>query len=73
MAAIVGYATVIAPLNWLLGTNFLYLRHKPYGASLIDYLGPWPWYIASLALIAIVSFVVWWLPFGVLERRSRRD
>ena len=73
MAAIAGYATVIAPLNWLLGTNYLYLRHKPYGASLIDYLGPWPWYIASLGLIAIVSFVVWWLPFGVLELRSRRD
>ncbi len=72
-AAILGYAAVIAPVNWLLGTNYLYLRHKPYGASLIDYLGPWPWYIASLGLIAIVSFVVWWLPFGVLELRSRRD
>ena len=70
MAAIAAYATVIAPLNWLHGTKYLYLSHKPHGASLIDYLGPWQWYIASLSLIAIVSFVVCWLPFGVLKLRS---
>jgi hypothetical integral membrane protein (TIGR02206 family) len=73
MAALAAYATVIAPLNWLLGTNYLYLCHKPAGTSLIDYLAPWPWYIASLGLIAAVSFVIWWLPFGLLKLRSRQS
>ena len=65
------YAALIAPVNVLLGTNYLYLRHKPAGASLIDYLGPWPWYIAALVGIGIGLILLCYAPFAVLARYSQ--
>lgn len=62
---------VIAPLNVVLGTNYLYLRHKPEGASLIDYLGPWPWYIAALVAVGVLSCLVYYAPFALLAWWSR--
>jgi hypothetical integral membrane protein (TIGR02206 family) len=69
---------VVAPINLWLGTNYLFLSSKPEQASLMDFLGPWPWYILSLAGLALVSSVVYYLPFLVgdliaARSRSKRD
>jgi uncharacterized membrane protein YwaF len=40
----------------------------------MDFLGPWPWYILSLAGLALVSSLVNYLPFligGLASGRSR--
>ena len=34
--------------------------------SLLDFLGPWPWYLLSLELIALVSFFLLDLPWRLL-------
>jgi uncharacterized membrane protein YwaF len=47
----------------------MFLRHKPGEASLLDLLGPWPWYIASAALLALVLFWALDAPF----RHRRRE
>ncbi|MCG8605748.1 TIGR02206 family membrane protein [bacterium] len=66
------YAALIFPVNWLLDTNYLYLSHKPVSASLIDYLGPWPWYIAALIPIALILFFISYTPFWLVDL-LRRD
>ena len=69
LAATALYASIIMPLNYVLDSNYLYLRHKPEQATLIDLLGPWPWYILSLALLAVSVAVVLYLPFAALLKR----
>ena len=51
-----GYAAVVAAANWMLGTNFGYLAAKPTQPSVLDYLGPWPWYILGMEVLALVLF-----------------
>ena len=57
------YAAVIAVIDWRAGENFLYLRTKPGEPSLLDYMGPWPWYILAADALALVIFWVLMIPF----------
>ena len=57
------YAAAIALFDWIFKTNYLYLREKPRSASVLDYLGPWPLYIAGGEALALGMFLLLWLPF----------
>jgi len=57
------YAGAIFLLNQVLGSNYLFLSYKPPAATLLDYLGPWPWYILSMEAIGLFLVVVMYLPF----------
>jgi hypothetical integral membrane protein (TIGR02206 family) len=61
---IVGFINVLLPailfLNKISDGNYWFLRHKPSSHSILDILGPYPWYIFSLEGILIgVSFIAW--------------
>ncbi|CRI67134.1 conserved membrane hypothetical protein [Thiocapsa sp. KS1] len=73
LAALLIAVAVIAPINLWLGTNYLFLSSKPEQASLMDFLGPWPWYILSLAGLALVSSLVYYLPFLIGDLVSGRS
>ncbi|HBV98234.1 MAG: hypothetical protein JL50_00010 [Peptococcaceae bacterium BICA1-7] len=60
-----GYALVIAIFNFYTGSNYLFLCRKPDLPSLLDFLGPWPWYILSLELVLIFMFFLYNLPFFI--------
>ena len=66
------YALLILPVNRLTGGNYLFLSWKPAGGSMLDLLGPWPWYILSLEAAALVIFTMLYLPFAPGNSKARR-
>lgn len=59
------YMVFIAGFNWLTGGNYLFICHKPVNGSLMDFMGPWPWYIITLEFVAVISFYIYYSPFGI--------
>ena len=57
------WAALAALGNALTGGNYMFLREKPDAATLLDYLGPWPWYIVTAALVTLVMFAALDVPF----------
>ncbi len=63
----IAYLAFSLMVNVILGTNFGFSLHKPHNPSLIDHLGPWPWYLFSMQAIAIAIFLLLVLPFRKKE------
>jgi hypothetical integral membrane protein (TIGR02206 family) len=59
-------------LNWLIGSNYLFLSEKPAGPTPFDYLGPWPWYILSLEVMGALAVVLLYSPFAVRDWWANR-
>jgi hypothetical integral membrane protein (TIGR02206 family) len=55
-AATLVVAAAAGTANLLTGGNYMWLREKPDTWSLLDVMGPWPWYILSAAVLALVLF-----------------
>ncbi|MFP4056621.1 MAG: TIGR02206 family membrane protein [Candidatus Brocadiia bacterium] len=67
------YGLLILPLNVALGTNYLFLMHKPQQPSLLDVMGPWPWYLVVLDVVALGVIAACYLPFLVADRVAARS
>lgn len=52
------YTAVVGGLDALFGWNYGYLRAKPEGSSVLDFMGPWPWYILGALAFAAFLFVI---------------
>ena len=58
------YLAFAMTVNRLLGSNFAFASRPPDNPSLIDQLGPWPWYLFGMQAIALVFFFLLALPFA---------
>lgn len=66
------YMVVVYFINRLIGANYLFVIEKPATASLLDVLGPWPWYILSMEALGFVLFLLLYLPFIIKDARVKR-
>jgi hypothetical integral membrane protein (TIGR02206 family) len=65
-------AAAIFFVNLGLDTNFLDLMAKPSRPSLLDWLGPWPWYWLGLLGVGLISFLILYAPFLLADLVQRR-
>lgn len=68
------YLAFAMTANHLWGSNFAFASRPPDNPSLIDHLGPWPWYLVAMQAIALVFFGLLTLPFlkKTASRKSPR-
>ena len=64
------YLLMVMAVNALFDTNCMYLRTKPEGASIIDYLGPWPWYVAGIVGPGCIVCLLCYAPFAFRRERD---
>jgi hypothetical integral membrane protein (TIGR02206 family) len=61
LAATGVWLVAVYVFNVVVGTNYGYLNHKPGTATLLDVLGPWPWYVvAEVGLAAAAWAAMTW-------------
>ena len=71
-AITLGWAAIAGAADALTAGNYMYLRFKPAHASLLSFLGPWPWYIAAAGALGLAMLVILEVLTGLLtDRRSR--
>jgi hypothetical integral membrane protein (TIGR02206 family) len=63
------YTAGVGLVDAVTGANYMFLRQPPTNWTLLRLLGPWPWYIASAAGVALVPLVVLDAPFRRAQRR----
>lgn len=59
------YTGFIAIFNLIFNGNYLFICWKPENGSIMDVMGPWPWYIIPLGIVAIATFYIWYSPFAI--------
>ena len=70
LAITIVYVVVVGAIDAATGANYLYLRSKPPSGSLLDLLGPWPWYVAWATLVGLALLLLLDAPFRWLRHRS---
>ena len=57
-AVTLAWAAVAGAGDLLTGGNYMYLRAKPVHGSLLNDMGPWPWYLVATAALGLAMLVV---------------
>lgn len=63
-----GYTAFVGVVDAASGANYMFLRSPPGNWTLLKVLGPWPWYIASAAGVALALIATLDLPFWIARR-----
>ena len=66
------YMLVVFFINLAIGSNYLFIAHKPGTASLIDLMPAWPWYILVIELIGVGVSLLLYVPFVIRDWRFKK-
>lgn len=58
-------------INFSIGSNYFYSRQKPEVASILDLLGPWPWYLITGQFLAVILCFIALLPWLIRKKASK--
>ncbi|MBK9108274.1 MAG: TIGR02206 family membrane protein [Saprospiraceae bacterium] len=58
-------------INWITGGNYFFTMRKPDSATLLDYLGPWPWYLITGQLVMLIFFIVYFIPVWYYQKKLK--
>jgi hypothetical integral membrane protein (TIGR02206 family) len=70
VAVTVTWAVFTFAFNSIAGTNYGFLNAKPPTASLLDVLGPWPWYLVPVAVLVLGVWALMTWPWVHSRRPS---
>ena len=65
------WAALAISLNALIGSNYGYLNGKPHVHSLLDVLGPWPWYVLVEAVLVVGVWALMTWPWNRMQVPAR--
>ena len=65
-------AFIVGFINIATHGNYMYLCYKPATGSLLDFFGPWPWYIIGTELMGLLMFVGVYAPFYIYDTARKR-
>jgi hypothetical integral membrane protein (TIGR02206 family) len=65
------YTAVVGAIDVATGGDYMYLRRPPPVHTLLDVMGPWPWYLVSGAALALALFWLLDAPFRAGRALSR--
>ncbi len=58
------YAVAVWFVDLATNGNYLFLRYLPPTRTALDYMGPWPWYLITGTVLAIVVMNALYMPFA---------
>jgi len=64
------YILCLIPINLWLNANYFYMMSKPVNPSLLDFFGPWPFYIIVTEGLAMVFFALVYLPIFIARKNK---
>jgi hypothetical integral membrane protein (TIGR02206 family) len=67
------YFAIVFVINSILGSNYLFIMRPPDTPSLIDSLGPWPWYLIPLQGIGLLTCFILYIPFALKDWWASRQ
>lgn len=59
----------IGLINFFTGGNYFFIARKPVTGSLLDFLGPWPYYIIGIEVVGFIFFFLALIPALMVNKR----
>lgn len=66
------YGVLVFCVNSLIGSNYMFINHKPVTASVLDVLPPWPYYLIIIELMGVTAILLFYLPYAIADWNKNR-